>query len=211
MASENAQVVDVIVQPLYDTLNIVAAGTLQLNYFATPLGQGQSAFGAAGTAKGIADTNMQLAGQLSAGYNFDLLGFRVQPQFNYGVIAGLLNTNDPTTWSFGGVFTFSIASKIYCQVPIDTIPAGCGPVGTQVGIATGVANTGGSVISHGVAHISNSFTIGKKPLRLSQSQVFNVLLTWPIVVPNTSVTPTAAADGIPVRVYLDGFLIRPVQ
>ena len=207
----DAHVVDVIVQPLYDTLNIVAAGTLLLNYFATPLGQGQSSFGAAGVAKSISDTNMQLAGQLSAGYNFDLLGFRIQPQFNYGNIAGALTTNDPQTWSYGGVFTFSIASKIYCQVPIDTVPAGCGPVGTQAVIATGVANTGGSVVSNGVAHISNSFTIGRKPLRLSQSQTFNVTLTWPIIIPNTSVTPGASADGIPVRVYLDGFLIRPVQ
>jgi hypothetical protein len=204
----DAQVVDVIVNPLYDTLNIVAAGTLLLNYFATPLGQGQSAFGAAGTAKSISDTNMQLAGQLSAGYNFDLLGFRVQPSFNIGVIAAGALVNDATTWSFGGVFTFSIASKIYCQVPIDTIPAGMGVSGFAT---TTTAATGQCAASHGVPHISNSFTIGKKPLRLSQSQTFNVTLSWPIVVPNTSVTPTAAADGIPVRVYLDGFLIRPVQ
>lgn len=206
-----AQVVDVIVQPLYDTLNIVAAGTLLLNYFATPMGQGQSAFGATGVAKSISDTNMQLAGQLSAGYNFDLLGFRIQPQFNIGNIAAMALTNDPQTWTYGGVFTFSIASKVYCQVPIDTVPAGCGVAGSQNGLAAGTAVTGGSVTAHGVPHISNSFTIGNKPLRLSQSQTFNVTLTWPIVIPNTSVTPGASADGIPVRVYLDGYLIRPVQ
>ena len=204
----DAQVVDVIVQPLYDTLNIVAAGTLLLNYFATPLGQGQSAFAAAGVAKSISDTNMQLAGQLSAGYNFDLLGFRIQPSFNIGVIAAGALVNDATTWSFGGVFTFTIASKIYCQVPIDTVPAGMGVTGFAT---TTTAATGQSAQSHGVPHISNSFTIGKKALRLSQSQTFNATLSWPIVVPNTSVTPTAAADGIPVRVYLDGNLIRPVQ
>lgn len=206
-----AQIVDAIVNPIYDTNNIVAAGALTLNYFALPIGQGQSAFAAAGITKSLVDTNLQLSGQLSAGYNFDLLGFRIQPQFNIGNIAGMLPTNDPQTWSFGCLFTFSIGSKVYCQVPADTVPAGCGVAGSQFGIATGVAVTGGSVTSHGVPHISNAFMIGNKPLKLSQNMVFNATLTWPIVVANTSVTPTAAADGIPVRVYLDGYLYRPVQ
>jgi hypothetical protein len=209
MAGE--QIVDGVVNPLYDTNNIVAAGALTLNYFALPIGQGQSAFAAAGITKSLVDTNLQLSGQLSAGYNFDLLGFRIQPQFNIGNIAGMLPTNDPQTWSFGCLFTFSIGSKIYCQVPADTVPAGCGPVGAQFGIATGVGVTGGSVTAHGVPHISNAFMIGRNPQRLSQNMVFNATLTWPIVVANTSVTPTAAADGIPVRVYLDGTLYRPVQ
>jgi len=209
MANE-AQIVDAVVNPLYDTNNIVAAGALVLNYFALPIGQGVTAFAAAGT-KSISDTNMLLSGQLSAGYNFDLLGFRIQPQFNIGNIAGMLPTNDPHTWSFGCVFTFTIGSKIYCQVPADTVPAGCGVAGAQFGIATGVAVTGGSVTSHGVPHISNAFMIGKKAQRLAQNMAFGATLTWPVVVANTSVTPTAAADGIPVRIYLDGYLYRPVQ
>jgi hypothetical protein len=198
--ADDARLVDVIVEPLYDTQTILAAGALTLTYFQVPLGQGASNFGAATVTKQLADTNMDLAGQLSAGYNFDLLGFRAQPSFN-------ITAADARLWSSGGAFTFTIASKPYLRVPLDTIPAGMGPSG--MGGATADATS--RMVAHGVPHISNSFTIGKKPLRLSQSQNFNVVLNWVTLSPVTSTVPGQAAAGLPVRIYLDGFRIRPVQ
>ena len=198
-----AQVVDVIVQPLYDTNTIPAAGSLNLAYFQAPIGAGVGNFGAAAAVKTIADTNMRLAGQLSSGYNFDLKGFRVQPAFT-------MTGTDGRNWSVGGVFTFTIASKDYLQVPLDTIPAGMGPAGYGSGFDAATVGTNRGV-SHGAPHISNGYTIGKQPLRLSQTQNFFVTLTWVALSPVTSTVPTQPAAGLPVRVYLDGDLIRPVQ
>lgn len=200
MAGE--QLLDVIVEPRYDTQTILAAGALSLTYFQVPIGQGATNFGAATVAKQLADTNMDLAGQLPAGYNFRVLGFRAQPAFT-------LSDPDARNWSAGGLFTFTIASKPYLRVPLDTVPAGCGPTGG--GAATTVAATSFRSSSHGVPHISNAYTIGKKPLELSQSQNFSVILTWVTLQPVTSVVTGQAAAGLPVRVYLDGFLYRPVQ
>ena len=196
-----AQVVDSVVEPLYDTQTILAAGALALTYFQVPIGQGSSNFAAAATTtKQLADTNMTLAGQLSAGFNFDLLGFRVQPAFT-------LTPADARNWSAGGSFTFTIATKPYLRVPLDTIPAGCGPTG--YGGAT--VDALGRAMAHGIPDLRNSYTIGKKPLRLSQSQNFNVVLNWVALSPVTSIVPVQVAPGLPVRVYMDGFSIRPVQ
>jgi hypothetical protein len=194
------QLLDVIVEPRYDTQTILAAGALTLTYFQVPIGQGQSNFGAAGVAKQLADTNMDLAGQLPAGYNFKLLGFRPQPAFT-------LTPADARNWSAGGTFTFTIASKPYLRVPLDTMPAGAGPWG--YGGAT--VDALGRAMAHGVPELANSYKIGRKPLDLSQNQNFSVILNWVALSPVTSVVPTQVAAGLPVRVYMDGWLYRPVQ
>lgn len=200
---EAAQVVDVIVEPLYDTQTILTAGALQLTYFQVPIGQGSSNFAAATVQKQLADTNMDLAGQLPAGYNFDLLGFRAQPSFT-------MTGTDARNWSAGGAFTFTIASKPYLRVPLDTIPAGMGPAG-YAGAFDAATSASGRGASHGVPHLSNGYTIGKKPLRLSQNQNFSVILTWVTLQPVTSTVVGQAAGGLPIRIYLDGYRIRPVQ
>jgi hypothetical protein len=194
------QLLDVIVEPRYDTQTILAAGALQLTYFQVPLGQGASNFAAATVAKQLSDTNMDLAGQLPAGYNFKLLGFRVQPHFN-------MTAADARLWSSGGWFTFTIASKPYLRTPLDTIPAGSGPFGS--GGATADATS--RMVAHGWPALSNGYTIGKKPLDLSQSQNFSVVLNWTTLSPVTSTAPGQAAAGLVLRVYLDGYLYRPVQ
>ena len=188
---------DVIVEPRYDTNTILAAGTLQLSYFSVPFGQGATNFGAATVAKTLADTNMELAGQLPAGYNFVILGFRVQPAFK-------LTQADASLFSAGAWFTFTIGSKPYLRVPVDTIPAGMGPAGNAGSAATALA-------SHGWPALSNAFTIGRKPLELQQTQNFGVLLNWTTIQPVTTTVNGQAAAGLPVRVYLDGFLKRIVQ
>lgn len=210
MARGAEQLLDVIVEPRYDTNTIPLAGSLSLTYFALPIGQGQSSFGAAGVTKSLSDTNMDLAGQLPAGYNFRILGFRAQPAFNMvGSVGGAISSGDAGNWSFGGVLIFTISSKPYLRVPLDTIPAGVGPFGaTQSNVAASTS----SLAAHGWPALSNAFTIGKKPLDLSQTQNFQTTLTWPTLVPVTTVKPYATATaGMIVRLYLDGFLYRPVQ
>jgi len=190
---------DVIVEPRYDTQTILAAGALSLTYFQVPIGQGVTNFAAAGT-KSLADTNMDLAGQLPAGYNFKITGFRIQPAFT-------LTSADVRNWSAGAWMEFTIGSKPFLRVPIDTIPQGNGPSGYGGATATAADR----VVSHGIPMLGNSYGIGRKPLDLYQTQNFSVTLRWQSLSPVTSVVPAQVAAGLPVRVYMDGYLTRIVQ
>jgi len=203
MPPEIAGVVDVIVEPRYDTQTILAAGALTLTFFQVPIGQGQSAFGAAGTTKNLSDTNMDLPGQLPAGYNFKITGFRVQPAFT-------LTAVDARQWTAGAWFEFTIGSKPFLRVPLDTIPAGVGPYAAVAAFdaATSAANR---AASHGIPVLSNGYGVGRKPLDLFQTQNFNVQLRWTALSPVTSIVPTQVAAGLPIRVYMDGYLTRVVQ
>jgi hypothetical protein len=195
-------ILDVIVEPRYDTATIPAAGSALLTYFANPIGQGQTNFGAAGITKNLADTNMDLSGQLPAGYNFVLLGFRLAPTWNI--------TQPDTQLAFNGcVFTFTIGSKPYLRVPATTIPAGNGPYSGSSTIAAG-ANT--QVSGNGIPVLVNSYSIARKPLELLQTQNFQAALTWPSGVQAVTTTlPGQPVAGLPVRIYLDGYLKRRVQ
>lgn len=199
------QDLDVIVEPRYDTVTLPAAGSLRLTFFALPIGQGQSSFGAAGITKQLSDTNMDLAGQLPAGYNFLITGFRVQPMFS-------LTNVDNRNWSMGGWFTFTIGSKPFLRTPLDTIPAGCGPAG-YAATAVGGAPLESHGFSHGWPALSNGFGVGRKPLPLEQTSNFQVLLEWTALQPVTSIVPTIVqvTVGLPIRVYMDGILRRRVQ
>lgn len=70
---------DEIYAPLYDSVVYPLAGTTQLNFFSTPIGQGTtSAPGATGT-KTEADTNMRNAGMLTKGQAFFCTGIELVP------------------------------------------------------------------------------------------------------------------------------------
>lgn len=199
---------DVIVEPRYDTATIPAAGVLQLTFFAVPLNAGQTNFAGAGVAKTLADTNMDLAAQLPAGYNFLITGFRAQPHFQ-------LTGTDARLWSSGAWFTFTIGSKPYLRTPLDTIPAGVGPWG-YAGAFDAATSAAGRGASHGWPSLSNSFGVGRKPFLLEQTANFGVLLNWTVLQPvttggGTAVIPTQFVVGLPVRIFMDGILRRRVQ
>jgi hypothetical protein len=188
---------DCIVEPRYDTALIPVGGAAQLNFFQIPIGQGVSSFqpNAGVLAKTNRDTNMVLAGQLPGGYMFDLLGFRISPAWN-------ISDNDMHFALNGALFTFVIGSKPFLTVPATCIPQGNGPFGS-----------GASMNSMGNPVLKNSYSVGKKPLRLTQTQNFSCQLSWPGGVHATTTVNALGqpAPGIPITVYLDGYLYRPVQ
>jgi len=193
-------VLNVTVQPLYDTNFIPTAGTNRITFFATPQGQGVSAWATA-AAKTLADTNMDLAGVLSSGNNFDLLGFRLLPSFNMTIADATLAFN-------GAVFQFQLGNQIFLQVPARTLPAG-------MGVYIGGAGANG-VAGWGWPDLHNGYRIGKQPLNLAQTQNFSATLTWPggngqAVTTTMAGGTTAGAAGLPVTVLLDGFLKRLPQ
>lgn len=188
---------DVIVEPRYDSAIYPAAGVGLLTFFANPIGQGVGIFqvGAGAAPKTLADTNMDLAGQLPGGYNFKLLGFRVMYGWN-------MSTQDMQILLNAGVFTFTVGSKPFLRTALRNIPAGNGPVGTAATINT-----------NGWPMLSNSYSIAKKPIDLLQTQNFQATITFPGVaaVSTTVGALTQQAAGLPITVMLDGFLYRPVQ
>lgn len=190
-------VVNITVEPRYDSNFIPTAGTTQISFFAQPIGQGTSVWGTASN-KTVADTNMDLAGTLPSGQNFQVLGFRVMPSFNMTVADVTLAFN-------GAAFIFTLGSVDMLRVPLRTIPAGAGPV-------TGTT----TVASLGWQELKNGFSIAKQQLNLAQTQNFAARIVWPAggqAVTTTMATggTTVGAAGLPLTVLLDGYLSRLPQ
>ncbi|MGH9181295.1 MAG: hypothetical protein ACRDY5_06230 [Acidimicrobiales bacterium] len=190
---------DVIVEPRFDTNFIPTAGSQLIQFFANPVGTGTSVWATA-SAKTIADTNMDLAGQLAAGYNFIILAFRLTPSFNCTIADATLALN-------GAAFIFTIGSKDYLRVPARTIPAGAG----QFIGGAGATTTAGL----GWPALANNFSIAKQPLELSQTQNFSARLVWPgggqAVTTTMAGGTTVGAAGLPITCFLDGYLKRLPQ
>ena len=188
---------DVVVEPRYDSAIYLSTGSTLLTFFANPIGQGVGIFQVGGgtAPKTLADTNMDLSGQLPGGYNFKLLGFRVMYGWN-------MSTQDMQIVLNAGVFTFTIGSKPFLRTALRNIPAGNGPVGTTATINT-----------NGWPMLSNSYSIAKKPLDLLQTQNFQATITFPGVAPVSTTVGALSQQvaGLPITVMLDGFLYRPVQ
>ena len=186
---------DVVSQPIYDTVSIPAAGATRLAFFAVPLGQGTAAFGA-GT-KNLRDTNMELAGQLAAGFAFKLLAFRLAFGWNVATADFQIAIN-------AAVFRFFVAAKEFLRVPATSIPAGNGPFFSGIIIAASQVAAANAFPTNGWPSMQNSFSIGRKPLDLGPGENFSATLEWQGGV-------QAISAITPVTIYLDGFMGRPVQ
>lgn len=201
---------EAIKQSLTDTAVYPTTGVNQLSFFATPQGQGVSAYNA-GIAKTTTDTNMTLAGQLPANQMFLVQSFEVE--FLPGLspsLAGLgetANTATNDSWIFrkGGTFTFFVGSKNYLQeAPLLRFPAKA-----DFAVQAALADTTTAGASH-VSQISYGKAVGRpyiltpNNILLIANQNFGVTLTWP---EGLAVITSAAT----VRVIADGFLYRRVQ
>lgn len=192
-----------ILQPIYDTVTIPAAGTNLLTFFALPLGQGQSSFGAAGVTKTYADTNLNLASQLPAGFSLQVLGLRMQ-------FPWLVTMADVQSAFNGAVLEFEVGAKVFLRIPAQCIPAGNGPAG----IAFQAAAATDALINNGWPDVRNALGMSRKPLLLSPTSNFSVRISWPSGLGSGAVTTAivgAAVAGLPVRLYIDGIQKRPAQ
>lgn len=192
-------VFDVITQPLYDTV-VAVTGSVTLTFFQNPVGAGVGAFGGAGVAKTKADTNLRLSGQLPAGYEFTVLGFRLATVWD-------VTFADFTAFLNRAVFRFEVGSKDYLEVPAVTIPAGNGPFGFYTQAMAAAA----TLVNNGWPAATNMFGIRSKPLILTGSSNFNGSLNWPATTPTIATTGYQPSPGLPIRLYIDGTLKRPAQ
>jgi hypothetical protein len=199
---------DVIWAPLYDSNSYPSAGTLQLNFFALPIGQGTtSAPGATGT-KTLADTNMTAAGQLTMGNDFYMTGQEVlffpgENPGTQGTTAGFF-LNDTWVFSKSGVLTLAIGSN---RNYIQDGPLGQFPPITRLAVASAIAGSGAATttINESTYAVMAGTPYSITPVYITATLGFQETMTWPALV--ATISPNAA------RVFsrLDGYLIRNAQ
>lgn len=178
----------------YDFSTYDAAGQTSLSFFQSPVGQ---------AGKTLADTNMDLAGQIPKGQNFLVEAICVEffPADAIFQAAASAYSDDVKAVAENGILTFSVGSKNYKQeAPLGIFPQQY----RQTGFAA-IAETNTTTLDS----INYSQNVGKEhkiiPVRLTSNQNFNVTLSWPAVV----ALPSSANGRIGVR--LVGRLFRNAQ
>lgn len=199
---------DVIWAPLYDSGSYTGTGTLNMTFFASPLGQGTtSAPGAAGS-KTLADTNMTAAGQLTKGNEFYMTGQEIifYPGVNPALAGSSLIgqfVNDTYTFAKSGVLTLTIGSN---RTYIQDGPLAMFPPVTRLGVAaalTGATTTNlADSVTYGVM-AGEAYSI--TPVYLEATQGFQEVINWPALVSLPS------AQNARVYSRLRGYLIRDAQ
>jgi hypothetical protein len=214
---------EVFWQPRYDWNLYPQAGINQILFFQQPVGSGvTSAIGAVvGSAKSIADTNMELQGQIPSPQGFQVESIEVlffpgasaaantfTPQVpNMFAVAAAASVGaqlaDQITVHESGVLTFFILSKTY----LTETPLGRLPPKTHFEAHGAIASNSATV---GEAAIFNAFSTGQPyflevPISLTANGNFNVTVAYP--------APVALPSGFNGRlgVYLNGFNFRNAQ
>jgi len=206
-----SQEYEVTRQSLYDFQSYAGAGQTSLTFFQIPIGQG---------GKTLADTNMELAGQLPAPKFFLIESIEIQffPGENPVIATNAVNddavvsnfSNDVYALAKSGSLTLFIGSKTYLQ----EAPLGRFPPKTRLDGMYGAAiDTKQAIAAANVAELAMDYAqMAGRPyfldpykILLAPTQNFNVTLQWPTAVglPSTN----AARIGV----VLDGVLYRLSQ
>lgn len=179
---------DVSYNPLYDYQEYAAAGHTTLTFFQVPIGQ---------SGKTLADTNMDLAGQLSNGLNFVCTGVQV----DFFPAAADLSTADETAqfaYDYYRVMTsaaylqFDVLNKdIVQQGPLNKFPP------AQKFDFDAAMATGNAVI-HTASMLQTTGQLFEIiPVTLKPSQSFKVSIQFPTAV----AVNTAGRIGVTLRGY----------
>lgn len=202
-----SQEFEVTRQTLYDFQTYANAGQTSLTFFQVPIGQ---------SGKTIADTNLELAGQLPAPKHFVVES--IELHFFPGVSPVEVDTaltdvefaNDVYAVQKSGSLDFFIGSKSYLQeAPIGRFPPktrletnfGFGLQTKQATAADAVNQVSGNY----AAMAGRPYFLAPYNIALMPTQNFNVKLTWP-----TAVALPSGVDGR-IGIVLDGALVRLSQ
>jgi hypothetical protein len=202
---------DEIFYPLYDSATYLAAGQLQMNFFAQPIGQGTTTAPGATGPKTEADTNLTNASMLPEGNQFYCTGLEFQ--FYPGILPGrgaeadaLLGAfwNDVYAAMKGGWVKFKIQNREYVlDGPLGNFP----PSNRLAGVASVTSTlTAGAATAAEVAYAAAAgVPYDIVPVYIKSSQNFSVQVNWPAVV----ALPSTTAARIFCR--LNGRMIRNAQ
>jgi len=188
----NPDALEVIWQPLYDSIVVPSDGSNALRLFQNPIGQNN---------KTIADTNMELGGQIPKGQSFKCTGIEVLLLPAGAVYDAEVPTvsNDMQAFYGGGALRLQIGSKDFTtQAPLLRFP----PSVRQGGYAA--ISTTATTITQSIDYSSacgREFSI--VDLLLESSQNFNVTLL--------EVPSLPSGQDAMVFVTLNGYLARNQQ
>jgi hypothetical protein len=184
---------DTIVQSLYDTEVIPAAGVTSLRFFTGPVG---TQFQTAGIrAKVKADTNMTLSGQLPNPYTHRVYAVRWAFQWNVVRADAIIAVNN-------AAYIFEVGAKSFLEMPARSIPGG-NNLYTMPFFRSDAAATDITVSANGWPSADNVFKLGRAPVLLSPTENFNVRFEWPAA--------QAVSVNCFITQYLDGVLRRGAQ
>lgn len=188
---------NLIIQPLWDSVLIGLTASGSSSLFTVPVGQGS---------KTLVDTNLRQAGGLPSPNEFYLRGFLIQPlpRSPANAVFALTDVTDVTRLLDQTIFSFFIGTsgRTLVQGHAQLFPAGIG--------LDGMVTTGGATSSNvayimgsGVRRLDNRFSLGEFAEKLNATESFNGTFTWP----TGSVTSSAS---VTFRCYLAGILGQSV-
>lgn len=204
---------DVIWDPLYDFASYPSAGTLNLSFFATPIGQGTTTAPGATGGKTIADTNMDSAGQLGKGNQFyvtgvEMLLFPSNVPGQGGLEPTGVGSFVNTMYNVGksGSVRFAVGSdRVYLQQG----PLMLFPPSVRLAVSAALVSEGDTSVATSVGEINYAAWSGEVftivPILLDANQVFTFTASWPALV--AAAGPAAHRLGTRLR----GYKIRNAQ
>lgn len=199
---------DAIYYPLYDAAAYAAAGQLQLNFFANPIGQGTTSAPGATGGKTEADTNMTNSGLLPAGNKFYCTGLEflffpgVTPGNTGALAAAGLFWNDVYAVAKSGWVRFRIQNRDYVlDAPLINFPPSARLAGVSAIASVATATTQVEAEYASIAGVPYHIV----PTYIVSNQAFSVQVNWPALV----ALPSTVAGRIFCR--LRGQLIRDAQ
>jgi hypothetical protein len=212
---------EVIRARLYDYQIYPAAGTTQLTFFQSPIGQGTtSAVGATvGTAKTFFDTNQELGGQLPSGKSFLIesveieffpgataTGFIPAADAFVGVSASLAQVaqvNDVNLFYQAGLCELNILSKNY----IRETPAIAFPPKAYLDLSAAVGVVSGSNNSQGLSMLK----AGGRPYFVEPSIALQPAVNFEFTLKYPAAVALPSTFNGRVGVIFDGYLMRASQ
>jgi hypothetical protein len=183
-------------EPLYSFNTYASAGQTQLTFFQTVVGS---------AANGYGDTNMELAGQISAGNQFEARGLEVvfQPGINTGLIqqpeANKLAYGDDVlaAFSLGWVEIYTL-NKLYQRMPMWLCPPS-----TRLNLQSALSDTTTAAASQR-SSVNYGAMAGPAwdlcPFTLQPSMQFKITLNW--------ATAQALPSGVAGRI---GVVLRGIK
>jgi hypothetical protein len=205
---------ELVRQTFYDSAVYPAAGTLNLQFFNLPLGQG---VGFGGGTKSYSDTNLQTASQLPKHNDFVLEGVEIhfqpttptvaaQMPASYGTPAIAQIVNDTYIFRRSGNLNLTIGNKPYLQeAPMMRFPAKTGfrILTPALSDATTAAAAQQSRIAFADA-VGPIYALHPAEIFIESTQAFILTLAWP---------EGAQAITNPARIFVvfHGMLIRATQ
>ena len=179
-------IVEPIVQPMYDRIELATTVVPENQFFAVPRGSG---------GKTSRDTNMDVASQLPNPKLFLILAQCLQFSEN---VADTAVFTDLRALLYNGWYQLFIGTKAYLQINIFALPSNWG-----IGLSAATA-VGGTALTFVTAHGKGPiFKNGEKSITIPPQQNFNATLSYPV-----TTTINVARD---VWCYLLGHQAREVQ